>query len=218
MQLPHRTATTRRPIPVVVVLLMIVAGVVWFTVVPDRDRRPSYTARWTAAELRERPDVTEVLPSHVDATRALLEAVGDTASVTWGPADAQVFVHQRDGKDEQVVDGRPVLVWKPEHWSSTEDLDLDESDVAALAETFREVLEPRGYSVSTADRKRPMQGGLFHYVASDEHGSSLQLVDVVTDGPLRVIALTNGHLYRSDTCDADPLACFPTVEDPAAGL
>lgn len=196
---------------VAVVAVLVVRGSLW-------DRRPSYVADFTAAELRERPDITEVLPDAVDGTRALLGALRDDASLTWEPADPQVFAHEYDGVEEQVVDGYPVLRWKPEHWDSVGHAPLDDAAVAALAQTFRQTLEPLGYSVSTVDRSTGRNRHLVHFIATDEHGSSLQLLDVNSEGMLRVIALTTSHLYRSDTCDPDPLACRPTVEDPAAGL
>lgn len=182
------------------------------------DRRPSYVSPHTAAELRERPDLTEVLPDHVEATRALLEAVGRTASVTWDSADAQVFVHQRDGVDEQVVDGYPALRWDPESWYSVGSAALDDASIEELAQTFRDVLEPRGYEVSTNNRSVRNNRHAITFSAIDAHGAALELFDSNTDGELYVMSRTGVHLYRDETCDPDPLACFPTVKDPAAGL
>lgn len=207
----------RRARPVLVVGSAVVVVVAAMTLTSCGGPRSAPSAQYTAQELRERPDLTQVLPDHVEATRALLEAVGETAAVTWEPADPQVFVHERDGADEQVVDGRPALSWKPEHWDSAGHREIDDASREALARTFREVLEARGFDVATNDRTRAMDSTALHLVASTPDGASLQLLGYRPEGRLRVIALTSVHLYDDAACDPDPLMCVPTVEDPLAG-
>lgn len=193
------------------VVLAVVAGCgeLW-------DRRPEYTPLHTADELRARPDLAEVLPGQVEATRAVLEAVASTAGVSWEPSDAEVFVTEREGTDDQVVDGYPVLRWKPEHWDSAEPVEIDDDLVAALGDAVREALEPRGWTVSTEGATSAMYDRPFFFRASDGDDGSLQVLGL-DSGTVRVIALSSAHVHRGgDGCE--PLECRPAVEDPAAGL
>lgn len=192
---------------------VVVVGValVWSRVAVDLgDRRPAYVAPFTAQELRDRPDITDVVPTHARAAQAAMEAIGETAGVTWGTADAQVFTHQRDGRDEQVVDGHPALRWTPDHWTTTGPAALDDASVERLAGAWRQTLEPLNYTVSTVNRSTARNRHLVTFSASDEHQSSLQLFDD-GDGGLRLIVRSYVHLYRSDTCAPDPLTCVPDV-------
>lgn len=196
--------------------LLVLAGVAVVAVLVARqspdvlDRRPSYTAPFTAEEMRLRPDITQVVPRHAEATAAVMDALTRAAGITWEPVDAQVFTHQRDGKDEQLVDGYPVLRWTPEHIASAGTLDLDEATVAQLADVWRQTLEPLGYDVSTANRSTRQNRHLVTFRAADDQDASLQLFDD-GDGRLRIIVTTWVHLYRDPSCVPDPLACEPDV-------
>ncbi|MGW6130994.1 hypothetical protein ACWFNE_13290 [Cellulomonas sp. NPDC055163] len=201
-----------------VVVAAVVVGVVGVALASGGDlldRRPEHTPLYTADELRARPDLAEVLPGQVDATRAVLAAVAETAGVTWDPADADVFVSERDGTEEQVVDGLPVLRWKPDHWDSAGPAELDDATVEALGEAFRGALEPRGYTVSLDGAQSAMYERPLSFHASDDDDGSVRVLGL-DDGTLRVIALSSAHLYRGDG-GCEPLDCRPAVEDPAAG-
>lgn len=214
------TSSQRRLRPLGVVLLAAVAaGVLGVALASGGDlldRRPEYTPLHTADELRARPDLAEVLPGQVDATRAVLAAVAATADVTWEPADAGVFVSERDGTEEQVVDGLPVLRWKPEHWDSAQPAALDDDLVDALGTAVREALEPRGYTVSTDGATSALHERALFFRASDGHEGSVQVL-ALDDGTLRVIALSSAHVHRG-AGGCEPLECRPPVQDPAAGL
>lgn len=215
------SARELRGVPIVFVILCTLAvGSVWIVKGPEfingRPDEPDHTA----AELRERPDMADVVADHAAATRAVLEAFGSAADLTWKPGDPQVFVHEIDGYDEQVVDGYPALRWAPEGWSTEQDVVLDEAQVAALARAFETALEPRGYDVST--KRRQASGRTLRkdvsFVASHPTGPTITVSHPESGGTVYVRVRTGAFLYRSDTCAPDPLTCYPTVEDPAAGL
>jgi|GEM_PF-1377872 len=211
---PRRTARQRAVTWLLTAVVAAPVGYVWVTQAPDlMDRRPSIVAPFTADELRERPDITEVVPEHAEAAHAVREALSQVADVTWRGGDIQSFTHQRDGKDPQVVDGYPAMWWAPDAWLSEQSTALDEQSVEKLAQVFRDTLEPRGYQVSTRNKSTRQNVHRVTFSASNEHGSSLQLFDDYRDEELRLIVKTYVHLYRSDTCDPDPLTCFPTVDD-----
>ena len=219
--MPPTTRSPRQRVLAAALLLAIAVPVVllWAGSAGDLlDRRPSYTARFTADELRERPDITEVLPAHGDATHAVLQALADTADVTWQSGDVALFTHVHDGKDEQVVDGLPVLRWRPDAWTSDQPTSLEDADIERLGQAFRQALEPLGYSVSTTSRSTARNPHKVGFVARGPHDESFQLFDDYGSDTLRLIVMTGEHLYRSDTCSPDPLTCFPPVQDPAAGL
>ncbi|WP_258724855.1 hypothetical protein [Cellulomonas sp. NS3] len=213
------TSSRRRLRPFGAVLVAaLVVGVVGVALASGGDlldRRPEYTPLHTADELRARPDLAEVLPGQVDATRAVLAAVAATADVTWEPADADVFVSERDGTEDQVVDGLPVLRWTPEHWNSAQPAALDDARVEALGEAVRGALEPRGYTVSTEGATSALHDRPLFFRASDGHDGSVQVL-ALDDGTLRVIALSSAHVHRG-AGGCEPLECRPPVEDPAAG-
>lgn len=214
MTSPHRRL---RPFGTVLVAA-VVAGIAAVALASGGDlldRRPEYTPLHTAEELRARPDLAEVLPGQVDATRSVLAAVASTAGVTWEPADADVFVTEREGTEDQVVDGLPVLRWKPEHWDSEQPAELDDAMVEALGEAVRGALEPRGYTVSTEGATSALHDRALFFRASDGDDGSVQVL-ALDDGTLRVIALSSAHVHRGDG-GCEPLDCRPPVEDPAAG-
>lgn len=210
-----RRLVVPRPVFLLVVVLVPVVAYLWMTQMPallgwDRPAEP----RTSAAELRERPALADVLPPHVDAVRAVLAGVGETAGVTWAPADAEVFEREQEGAGDQLVDGYPVLRWTPGSWTSTEGLDLDEATIDSLAGAFREVLEPRGYTVTIgAPEYRPVRHDVT-FTATDDDGSMIHLLDRYADGRLTVRASTTAHVHRDDACLPDPGACAPAVHDP----
>lgn len=213
MSSPARPARRSLTAHVVVAVVAVVVVLAWSRMLPDLlDRRPSYVAPFSAAELRERPDITEVVPGHAAAARAVMDAIGEHTGLSWNGADAQVFTHQRDGKDEQVVDGYPALRWAPDAWTTTGVAELDDASVERLGAVWRRTLEPLGYTVSTADRSTARNRHLVTFSASDDRKSSLQLFDD-DDGGLRLIVHSYVHLYRSETCVPDPLACVPDVAE-----
>ena len=214
------TSSRRLRGPAVVLVAAVVGLVAWVAVTQGGlwDRRTSSDAPYTPEQLRERPDLADVIPAQVDSARAVMQALADERGVTWEPADVEVVQHQRDGTDAQVVDGHPALRWYPDSWFTREGADLDDATVEALAATFRATLEPRGYTVSTTTRSTLRNPHRVTFRAVDEGGSSLQLWDVHSDGRLYLMARTDVHLYRDAACDPDPLACAPSVEDPALDL
>jgi hypothetical protein len=203
------------------VLLAVVAVGVLVAVVTGSgggpwDRRAEHTPLYSADELRARPDLAEVLPEQVEATRALLGAVAAAGDLTWEPADADVFTSELDGTQEQVVDGHPVLRWTPEHWDSVGTVEVDDAVAETLARAVREALEPLGWTVSTRNTTSAMYRRDLAFRASSPDDGSLQLL-ALDDGTLRVIALTSAHVARG-TEGCDGLGCRPPVADPAEGL
>lgn len=204
----------RRGVPLLVwavLVLVALAGYQWLTRSSGLlDASSSSAPRYTAEELRARPDVTEVLPGTADAARAVLEAVSRTASVTWEPVDTQVFTHETDGDEPQVVDGFPVLRWTPQQAMSVETTDLDEAAVERLAGTFREVLEERDLDVHAPLRPAGAHPHKVAFTATDGHGGRLELWDT-RDGRLYLVVTSGPWLFRDPSCDPDPLTCFPTA-------
>lgn len=194
-------------------VLSVFVVVILTQVLPDFfDRRPTGVPSYTVEEMRQRPDVTEVVPAHAQAAAAVTDTLGQAAGTTWNESDLQVFGRQLDGKEPQLVDGYPVLRWQPELITAVEPATLDDATLAALADAWEGTLEPLGYDVSTVNRSVKQNRYDLTFTASNDQDASLRLFG--RDGErLRLVVMTSVHVYRDASCLPDPTTCEPDLAE-----
>ena len=178
----------------------------------------------TAAQLRDRPDIEQVLPGYMDALAAARDALSPhlDASGAWARPEADGFggpddvVHdERFSTDStmdgpQVVDGHEVLIWRPSVWLHPGVLHTDPADAARAQADLIQALRPYGLVLQQGSPlKEGPAGPYFSVTATDRHGARLE---VYSRADVTELSFTSGaHLYAAGTPGCDVSECHPFV-------